>query len=295
MYLPNSQIQENLNSNGDLVYKNTSTPYYGKYFLTSKGKYYANSPNDIVLIELEIPIEEDGKVLDTDNPNSELSGDLRFDGLDNLLYSYLIDASQKPPIFSSPPYHVYVPSNTDKSQGYSIRYFAKKNTANEYIEISSNTYKLFQNNDSTVAITLYEVKNLIWYLQSPSDKPLNEVNLANLLDFEKKNNWINFHHYIQFSSSKEEYFYTKGNELLLPNRTSYVGYYHFMPEGGIMTGKFHGDGNEILLIPLPNFSPSTDPPETEEQLNVSTLTNTQTSTSPSYSPPASSGGGGGGY
>ena len=30
MYLPKSQVEENLVSNGDLVFKNTLTPYYGK-------------------------------------------------------------------------------------------------------------------------------------------------------------------------------------------------------------------------------------------------------------------------
>tara|TARA_R110000796_G_scaffold205143_2_gene321172 strand:+ start:11387 stop:12247 length:861 start_codon:yes stop_codon:yes gene_type:complete len=286
MYLPKSQVEENLISNGNLVYKNTFTPYYGTYFLTSKGKYYANSPNDIILIELEIPIEESGRVLDADDPDNELSGDLRFNGLTNTLYSYLKEAPLSPPVINPPQYQAYLPTQSDKVQGYSIRYFAKKNTINQYIEISFTTYNLFIKNSNTVALNMYQVQNLIWYLQSPNDKPVNEINLATLLNFEKKYNWINFHLYTPVLGTNKGFLYTKGNELLFPNRTSYIGYYHFMPDGGIMTGKFHGEGSEIILIPTPNFNPDNSSLELE----------TQSSTPPpTFTPTISTNGGGGGY
>ena len=286
MYLPKSQVEENLTSNGNLVYKNTFTPYYGTYFLTSKGKYYANSPNDIILIELEIPIEESGKVLDADNPDNELSGDLRFNGLTNTLYSYLKEAPLAPPVITPPQYQAYLPTQSDRVQGYSIRYFAKKNTINQYIEISFATYNLFIKNSNTVALNMYQVQNLIWYLQSPNDKPVNEINLATLLNFEKKYNWINFHHYIPVLGANEGFLYTEGNELLLPNRTSYIGYYHFMPDGGIMTGKFHGEGSEIRLISTPNFNPDNSTLGSETQSTTPSITST---------PIISTSGGGGGY
>ena len=299
MYLPSSQIQENLNSNGDLVYKNTSTPYYGKYFLTSKGKYYANSPTDIVLIELEIPVEQ-VSTLDSNNPNDELSDDLRFNGLTNTLYSYIKNSPQKPPVVSPPPFYFYKPNSIQFKQGYSVRYFVKKLTNTNYIEIDSNTYQLFTKKDSSVATTLYEAKSLIWYLRSPSKKRVSEVNLSNVLDFENKNNWQNFHHYLKVSPDNIDYLYTKGNELLLPNRTSYVGYYHIMDSDEttspiFMTGKFHGDGNDTKLIVLKEFTPKVGSPDASVLGSTLETTPTTSTEVASYSPPASSGGGGGGY
>lgn len=291
MYLPKSQVEENLTSNGNLVYKGTFDLYYGKYFRTSKGKYYANSPNDIVLIELEIPpiqktSDTQGIEVSEDNP---YYFDRRFFGKNNRLYSFLTNAPTVPPVVTPPKYSPYIPNNINKQQGYSIRYFAKKNNEAQYIEISSSTYKLFQNQDSTVAITMYEAKNLIWYLTSPSDKPVDEVNLNILLDFEKKYNWSNFHHYVLITSTPEEFLYTEGNELLLPNRTSYVGYYHYMPDGRIMTGKFHGDGNEIILIPMLNFIPLGPSEETQTESPIATA---PPSSRRGYSGGGSSGGGG---
>ena len=32
MYYPKSQIQENLSSNGELIYKSSREPYYGFYY-----------------------------------------------------------------------------------------------------------------------------------------------------------------------------------------------------------------------------------------------------------------------
>ena len=293
MYLPKSQVEENLTSNGNLVYKGTFDLYYGKYFRTSKGKYFANSPNDIVLIELEIPPLQ--KTADTQGISTSEDGaseyfDRRFFGKNNRLYSFLTNAPTVPPVVTPPKYSPYIPNNINKQQGYSIRYFAKKNNEAQYIEISSNTYKLFQNQDSTVAITMYEAKNLIWYLTSPSDKSVDEVNLNILLDFEKKYNWSNFHHYVPITSTPEEFLYTEGNELLLPNRTSYVGYYHYMPDGGIMTGKFHGDGNEIILIPLSTFIP-TNTLEVDQSIAPTAIA-PLSSGGGGYSSGGSSGGGG---
>ena len=295
MYLPKSQIEDNLVSNGDLVFKNNSTPYYGKYFRTSKGKYYANSPTDIVLIELVLP-PEDKKTLDANNPNSELSDDLRFEGLANTLYSYLKNAPQKPPVVSSPPSHNYRPTSEERNNGYSIRYFAKRLTSANYIEINSKTFNLFQQRDSSVANSLYEAKSLVWYLTSPGDKPTSEVNFDNVVTFQEKYNWENFENMFTFSSKRMDFFYTKGNELLLPNRTSYVGYYHIMRDEEndltfIMTGKTHKESSGINLIPLKrSFKPTFGAPD--ELPNVVSSPSTSTTQGTTSSP---SSGGGGGY
>lgn len=295
MYLPKSQIEDNLVSNGDLVFKNNSTPYYGKYFRTSKGKYYANSPTDIVLIELVLP-PEDKKTLDANNPNSELSDDLRFEGLANTLYSYLKNAPQKPPVVSSPPSHNYRPTSKERSNGYSIRYFAKRLTSANYIEINSKTFNLFQQRDSSVANSLYEAKSLIWYLTSPGDKPTSEVNFDNIVIFQEKYNWENFENMFTFSSKRMNFFYTKGNELLLPNRTSYVGYYHIMRDEEnnltfIMTGKTHKESSGINLTPLKrSFKPTFEAPD--ELPNIVSSPSTSTTQGTTSSP---SSGGGGGY
>jgi hypothetical protein len=262
MYFPSSQVEINLVSNGDLAYKSTNALYYGIYFSTSDGKYYANSPNDTVLIELIKPkptTNNNEFQLYFDEAETIEGPDARFESYENELYSLITKASKTPPNIDPPPYYHFSPLSNEVQKGYAIRFFAKKVNQNSYIEISNETYDQFINLDSKVAINLYEVANLVWYLRSPGDQSVDESNFINILNFEKKYNWKNFNQFLKVNKEKKDFLYTKGGELLLPNRTNYIGYYHTMPDGRIMTGKEHGDGPELILIPLkPIFTVPSD-------------------------------------
>ena len=283
MYIPLSQVELNLTSNGDLVYKDSKVPYFGTYFATSKGKYYTNSPGNTILRELTKAIPEEPSDQQQGQPGNfgNWVPDKRFEGYNNTLYSYLKEAPQKAPIMKSPKYYYYSPNDKDYIKGYSTRFFAKKFTSNLYIEISPEDFKRFRMSSPEVAFLVYGVKSLTWYLNSNSDISVEELNLNNIRNFERNNNWPNFLNYLSpsmetlISSGK----YTKGNEFLYPNRTNYIGYYHVMANGTIMTGKTHGDGPEIKLIPL---KPSTQ-----------TLQSLSSNTQPTQISSLSSGGGGG--
>ena len=295
MYFPSSQVELNLVSNGELVYKTNKRPYYGTYFSTSTGKYYVGSPNETVLIEL-IPLsvvaaksdplaESDPSFVQNNTVGSEFSSpDARFESFNSEIYSLLTKAPITPPVVEPPPFYSYRPSSDEISVGYSMRFFAKKVDELIYIEISNGTYNNFIEKTPEVAFNLYEVQPLVWYLTSPGELSVDESNLINILEFEKKINWKNFSKYLKVNRVKENFLYTKGGELLLPNRTNYIGYYHTMPDGRIMTGKEHGDGPELILIPLKSIP--TLP------LNEEISPSVQSSPTQTSSP---SSGGGGGY
>ena len=62
MYFPKNRIKTGLVSNGNLLVKSTSEEYYGPYFETYTGKYYAGkSPDYANLIELIISNDSTSK------------------------------------------------------------------------------------------------------------------------------------------------------------------------------------------------------------------------------------------
>jgi|TARA_R110001592_G_scaffold309414_1_gene583643 hypothetical protein len=288
MYFPSSQVELNLTSNGDLVYKGSKVPYYGTYFATSKGKYYTNNPGNAVLRELEKAIPEEPSDQQQGQPGnfSNWVPDKRFDGFVNKSYSFLKNAPEKSPVVTPPPFQPYIPNTYDYVKGYSNRYFAKKTTSNLYIEISSVTYKKLKKSDPTTAFMLYEARSFKWYLDSNSDLSVEEINSNNAIEFETSNNWPYFKDFLNIYPETPNYSYTKGNEFLLPNRTSYIGYYHVMPDGKIMAGKSHNKGRNVVLISLK--TPPTPDLENNESLSASPPPSSTTSTS---SPST----GGGGY
>ena len=56
MYFPKNRIKTGFNSNGELLIKSTNKQYFGPYFKTFGGKYYAgNTPNHANSVELIYP------------------------------------------------------------------------------------------------------------------------------------------------------------------------------------------------------------------------------------------------
>ena len=56
MYYPESQITTGLSSNGNLIFKSTNEPYFGKYYAISTGQFFSGAnPNvggNLELIEI---------------------------------------------------------------------------------------------------------------------------------------------------------------------------------------------------------------------------------------------------
>ena len=191
MYFPKNRIKTGFNSNGELLVKSTNKPYFGPYFETSKGKYYAgNTPNYANLVEL---------IQQTKVPPAEFSedsgfGDPRFNYGNNLTYS----TNQGIEEFSTPQqlppkYYNSEPTNEQYRQGEYIRYFAKKTNEYIYIEIDKKTYYKLKSEDPTILWTLYDCLYMIYSLRS------NEVNRKLALQIEKQNQWYGFLSYLNLN------------------------------------------------------------------------------------------------
>lgn len=191
MYFPKNRIKTGFNSNGDLLIKSTNKPYFGPYFETSKGKYYAgNTPDYANLVEL---------IQQTKVPPAEFSedsgfGDPRFNYGNNLTYSTnqgIEEFSTPQPL--PPKYYNSKPTNEQYRQGEYIRYFAKKTNEYIYIEIDKKTYYKLKSEDPTILWTLYDCLYMIYSLRS------NEVNRKLALQIEKQNQWYGFLSYLNLN------------------------------------------------------------------------------------------------
>lgn len=192
MYFPKNRIKTGFNSNGELLIKSTKKPYFGPYFETSKGKYYAgNTPNYANLVELlklpKIPTSEISEA-----PEYEL--DSRFSYGNNLTYSNnqgieeYVTPQPLPPKYYNPK-----PSPEQYRQGEYIRYFAKKTNEYIYLEIDQKTYKSLKNQDPTLLWTLYDCLYMVYSLRS------NEINRRLALQIEKQNQWYGFFSYLDLN------------------------------------------------------------------------------------------------
>jgi len=272
-YYPKSQITNNLHTNGhELMVSDTGKEYIGKYYKLSTGEMFVGTNPTSIQIKL-IPLTDTHQIKNprvkelqfTFNPQSKEYNKLKFG-----------NKIPKPLILPSPS---TTQSPLSKNGEY-IRYFAKKNNNNVYMEISKDMYEKILDKDTAVDSTLYSILKLSWNINN------NETNKNIVKLTEKKNNWVGFYDYLsnQLEDTQTKGFlYTRGSEFLLPNRTSYVGYYHYMSNGTPMVGKTHGEGKGISLIPL-NI-----PKQPSQELPLPPLNSTPNSTgpdtiSPGYSP-----------
>lgn len=304
MYFPKSQIKTNLYTNGDeYSIKGRQAPYVGYYWKTSQNKFYTGktpeSGTNLQLIPLyptfssnedstEIPLEGYGNTIQsliTLNSNGVGDVDPTYNFSTELRNEMLIMQYENTnPITQqqgrmTPSYYRTLPPGNNSQDKYN-RYFAKQNNASIFIEVSQETFKKFNSEDSMAATDLYTCLSLPWSTQENAS----QINKFTVNKIEKDNNWYGFYQYFQGkfddTDPKSESLYTNGGEFLLPNRTNYIGYYHFMPNGIAMTGKNHSDGEDIVLISIASNTPPT------------LSTDTPDSNTPTISP---SSGGGGGY
>ena len=189
MYFPKNKIKTGLNSNGDLIYKDSKIPYYGIYFETYNGKYYAGeTPNYANLVELSIPLEQQNLQAET----NEFDDDPRFDYGNNETYSTQTDVNQT--IFPQlPKYYPSQPTVEEYRNGSYIKYFAKKTNENIFLEINNSTFNKIRSRDPSILWSLYNCLPMIWSLNSK------QTNLTLASQIEKDNNWGGFVSYLKLN------------------------------------------------------------------------------------------------
>lgn len=161
MYYPKSHITSNLYSNGELVIKDTNTPYTGYYFETlDKKRFTGRFPNDgdnleLIFLDnsnLDIPFG------DTSTLEETIGEDTRFYP-SNIDYTLLKKIKLNQGLTPSPtPFHPQ-PNEQDYQLGEFTRYFTKKTNENKYTETSA----LFEN-------SLYIGIQLPWLITGDRDE-----------------------------------------------------------------------------------------------------------------------------
>jgi hypothetical protein len=180
MYYPKSQISTPLYTNGNEFLLNGRN-YIGNYWINSEGNNYTgkspqNPPNNLLTPILSNPTNnkipssyyEDNRIYyQSKNKTFELSAPL-------------------PPITS-----ITFPTEDDYQTGEFQRYFARKRNEFKYIEINSDTYKKYVDEDQGVQWQLYAPIQISWILTGKQEKVYN-TNKNIVLLYQQQNNIFGF-------------------------------------------------------------------------------------------------------
>lgn len=192
-YYPKSQIQINLFTKGkQFRVISSKDEYKGYYWKTSKGEYFSGrNPYDGSPIELEIIPKFPKSTFNTKvyNKGNEVYNNLK--GID-ITQSLLIPSYVKPS-----------PNQEDYSIGNFIRYFAKKNNENIYIETSKDIFNKLKDKNGNYDYNSYFIFSLVWKLTGNENKVLTtnqntvllieQNNKINGLGIYLKNNYLEFY------------------------------------------------------------------------------------------------------
>jgi len=181
MYYPKSQISTPLYTNGDKFTLN-ERDYIGNYWVDSKGNNYSgkspqNPPNN--LLTLKTPSTN----LDVESPLSFFKSNPEYYNSKNEKFSLI---APLPPISS-----VIIPTKDDYQTGEFQRYFVRKRNEFKYIEVSSNTYQKYVNQDQGVQWQLYAPIQISWILTGKREKVYN-TNKNIVLLYQQQNNIFGF-------------------------------------------------------------------------------------------------------
>ena len=181
MYYPKSQISTPLYTNGDKFTLNEKD-YIGNYWVDSKGNNYSgkspqNPPNN--LLTLKTPSTN----LDVESPLSFFKSNPEYYNSKNEKFSLI---APLPPIPS-----VIIPTKDNYQTGEFQRYFVRKRNEFKYIEISSNTYQKYVNQDQGVQWQLYAPIQISWILTGKREKVYN-TNKNIVLLYQQQNNIFGF-------------------------------------------------------------------------------------------------------
>jgi hypothetical protein len=291
-YIPKNRIITNLYTDGsEFVYVDSSKPYQGFYhklytnrFYTGKNQYdtpikeikKASLPSIIdAYTDVFLPTL-DNKITTIFNTPNFFSSQYSF-STSSINYASLTGELEKPPLRELPLSTVILPNDSDYNKGGIIRYFARKNVNNSYIEISKTTFDNFSKESAKTknlkyAIDVYSVYSIFWVLVGDLENVFNSnrnvvIGLQNNnkikgLDGYLKFNFLQFYRY-----TPQTNLFTSGNELLTLNGESYSGYYHVDEIKGPIAGAFPSDGSQQLLR-YRKYSPSLQYKKTTQNLGL---------------------------
>jgi len=161
-YYPKSQIQIDLYTKGEKLRAiSTKKEYTGYYWKTSKGEYFSGrNPYDGSPINLELIPKISNSTFNTIvyNKGNEIYNSLKK-----------VDITQ---ILLIPSYVRPSPTQKDYDIGNFIRYFAKKNNENSYIETSEKIYNELSVKNSIYDYGSYLIFSFNWKLTGKKDKVL---------------------------------------------------------------------------------------------------------------------------
>jgi len=175
MYYPQSQIQTNLYSNGELFIKSTQQIYTGFYWKTSTGKYFMGKSPDSPKSNIEL-ISPRGTTSPRDLDNHEPLIDennlvkISYSSSDVINYLNLnedIDASNLPQI---PVYTPSSPTKEDYENQEFPRFFCKKKNEPYFIEINESTFIKLSEEDPTIDYETYIPFKLFWVIVGEQNK-----------------------------------------------------------------------------------------------------------------------------
>lgn len=175
MYYPQSQIQTNLYSNGELSIKSTQQIYTGFYWRTSSGKYFMGKSPHSPKSNIEL-INSQGTIsprnLDHHEPDIDEADlvKISYSSLDVINYLNLneeIDSSNLPQI---PTYTPSSPTKEDYENQEFPRFFCKKKNEPYFIEINKNTFTKLSEEDPTIDYETYIPFKLFWVIVGEQNK-----------------------------------------------------------------------------------------------------------------------------
>jgi len=170
MYIPKSQIKENLYTNGgEYVIDSTKENYIGSYFITSKGLAYTgknlnDKPNNLLSQQTLTTSYTESKTSEPIPINYYVKNDSYYS-------AKKINSRGSAP--SPPKQALSVPTEKNIKDGFLYRYFVKKGNEGKFIEISELEYNKFKNQDNTVQWQLYTPIKIQWNMQGDREQVYN--------------------------------------------------------------------------------------------------------------------------
>ena len=181
MYYPKSQISTPLYTSGREFLLNGKN-YVGNYWVNSQGSSYSgkspqNPPNNLLTRVQQTLTSED--IL----PPSVFIENKIYYNSKNRDFNLI---APSPPLSS-----ITFPTEDDYQTGEFQRYFARKRNEFKYIEINSDTYKKYVDEDQGVQWQLYAPIQISWILTGKQEKVYN-TNKNIVLLYQQQNNIFGF-------------------------------------------------------------------------------------------------------
>jgi hypothetical protein len=232
-YYPQTKIQTNLFSNGELIRSSDFTSYVGPYYKLSTGdRFVGQNPQVLRYPELLIDLKDFQQPTDSQltkqAPNFSTLTELG-NYTQNLKEQYV---SRKVPI----PYYPQ-PTQQDYQIGYFTRYFAKQANDTTFIEINQSTFENLSQHNSEYLWELYNVTSFPWQINGNVENVF-KTN-RNIVRLEEKNSFIGLsrflkENYIKFYQGadqnkdlsllirdKDSNYNTPDNHIDIPNSTKF--------------------------------------------------------------------------